>query len=185
VAATGITGFSLIPDSSGTFSTSTQVTGEVFAADYTEPTPTNLTTAVGDMGTAFTDAAGRSACVTELGAGNIGGLTLAPGVYSWGTGLLLPADVYLDGSASDVWIFQIAQDLTLASGVAVHLEGGAQARNVFWQVSGQTTLGSSAHLEGVVLCQTAIELDTGASVNGRLMAQTAITLDTSTVVQPQ
>jgi hypothetical protein len=59
------------------------------------------------------------------------------------------------------------------------------AENVFWQVSGQTTLDTTAHLEGIVLCQTAIELATGTSVNGRLLAQTAVTLDASTVVQPQ
>lgn len=183
-AATFITGFSLTLDASGTFSTSTQVVGDAYASDYTEPTPSNLTTAIGDMGTAFTDAAGRTACVTGLGAGDIGGMTLAPGVYGWGTGLLIPTDVYLDGSATDVWVFEIGQDLTLSSGVNVFLEGGAVAKNVFWQVSGQTALNTTSHLEGVVLCQTSISLATGATVNGRLLAQAAITLDTNTVVQP-
>ncbi len=135
-AATFITGFALNPDASGVFATSTQVTGQVFASDYTTPTPSNLTTAISDMDTAFSDAASRAACVTELGAGNIGGMTLSPGVYKWGTGLLIPTDVYLDGSATDVWIFEIAQDLTLDSGVRIHLEGGALAKNVFCQVSG-------------------------------------------------
>ena len=63
------------------FSTSPQVTGKVYASDYASPTPANLTTAIGDMQTAFTDAAGRAASVTELGAGNIGGMTIGPGVY--------------------------------------------------------------------------------------------------------
>ena len=112
-AATFITGFSLTADATNVFSTSPQVTGKVYAADYAAPTPSNLTTAVGDMQLAFTDAAGRAPDVTELGAGNIGGMTLAPGVYKWGTGLLIPTDVTLDGSATDVWIFQIAQDLTM------------------------------------------------------------------------
>jgi Ice-binding-like/Bacterial Ig-like domain len=183
-AATYITGFSLIADSSNVFSTSPQVTGKVYAADYAVPTPSNLTTAVGDMMTAFTDAAGRAPGVTELGAGNIGGMTLAPGVYKWGTGLLIPTDVTLAGLATDVWIFQIAQDLTLSSGATIHLSGGAQAKNVFWQVAGMVDLGATAHLEGVVLTQTAVTLQTGASVNGRLLAQTAVSLDASTVVQP-
>jgi len=183
-AATFITGFSLTMDATNAFSISTQVTGQVFAADYTPPTPSNLTTAVGDMELAFTDAAGRSADVTELGAGNIGGMTLAPGVYRWGTGLLIPTDVTLAGSATDVWIFQIAQDLTVASATSVILAGGASSKNVFWQVSGGVELDTTAHFVGVILGQTSIALRTGASINGRLLAQTAVSIDGSTVVAP-
>jgi hypothetical protein len=183
-AASFITGFALTMDASNVFSTSPQVTGKVYAADYAPPTPSNLTAAVGDMQTAFTDAAGRAPGHTELGAGDIGGMTLAPGVYKWGTGLLIPTDVTLNGSSSDVWIFQVAQNLTMASAANVHLTGGAVSRNVFWQVSGAVALGTTAHLEGVVLSQTAITLATGASVNGRLLAQTAVTIDGSTVVEP-
>ncbi len=183
-AATYITGFSLTMDSTNAFSTSPQVTGNVYAADYAQPTPANLTTAVGDMELAFTDAAGRAADVTELGAGNIGGMTLAPGVYKWGTGLLIPSDLTLNGTATDVWIFQIAQDLTMSSGVNVFLTGGALPENVFWQVAGLVDLDTTAHCEGVVMAQTSITLRTGASINGRLLAQTAINIDASTVVQP-
>ncbi len=183
-AATFITGFSLIADSTNVFSISTQVTGKIYAADYAVPTPSNLTTAIGDMETAFTDAAGRAPGVTELGAGNVGGMNLLPGVYKWGTGLLIPTDVTLTGSATDVWIFQIAQDLTVSSGVRITLAGGALPKNVFWQVAGMVDLGTTSHLEGVVLCQTAISLGTGASVNGRLLAQTAVSLDANTVVEP-
>jgi hypothetical protein len=120
-AASYITGFSLTADATNVFSTSPQVTGKVYAADYAPPTSSNLTTAVGDMGLAFTDAAGRAPDVTELGAGNVGGMTLAPGVYKWSTGLLIPTDVTLDGGATDVWIFQIAQDLTFGSAAKVLL----------------------------------------------------------------
>jgi len=183
-AATYITGFSLTMDSTNAFSTSPQVTGNVYAADYAQPTPSNLSTAVGDMELAFTDAAGRAPDVTELGAGNIGGMTLVPGVYKWGTGLLIPTDVTLSGSATDVWIFQIAQDLTLSSGVNVFLAGGALPENVFWQVAGLVDLGTTAHCEGIVLTQTSVTLRTGASINGRLLAQTAVNIDGSTVVQP-
>jgi len=183
-AASYITGFSLIADATNVFSSSPQVTGKVYAADYAAPTPSNLTTAIGDMGLAFTDAAGRAPGVTELGAGNVGGMDLAPGVYKWGTGLLVPTDVTLTGSATDVWVFQIAQDLTVSNGVRVTLAGGALPRNVFWQVAGMVNLGTTAHLEGVVLSQTSITLGTGASINGRLLAQTAVALDASTVVEP-
>ncbi len=184
VAASAITGFSLSLDASNVFSTSAQVTGKVYSADYAAPTPSNLTTSVHDMETAFTDAAGRAADVIELGAGNIGGLTLAPGVYRWSTGLLIPTDVTLTGSATDVWVFQIAQGLTMDSATNVVLSGGALPANVFWQVSGVVALDTTAHLNGIVLSATAITLATGASINGRLLAQTAVSIDGSTVVEP-
>jgi len=183
-AATFITGWALTADATNAFSTSTQLTGKAYAADYAAPTPTNLTTAIGDMQTAFTDAAGRAPGVTELGAGNIGGMTVAPGVYKWGTGLLVPTDVTLNGGATDVWIFQIAQDLTVASSARIVLAGGALPRNVFWQVAGLVEVGTTAHLEGIVLTQTSATLKTGASINGRLLAQTAVNIDGSTVVEP-
>ena len=184
MAASSITGFSFTADSTNVFSTSAQVTGKLYAADYAVPTPAKLTTAIGDMGLAFTDAAGRAPDVTELGSGSIGGMTLAPGVYKWGTGLLIPTDLTLNGSGTAVWIFQIAQNLTLSDAVTVHLTGGAVARNVFWQVAGSVDLGTTSHFEGIVLCQTMINLRTGASIAGRLMAQTAVNLDSSTVTQP-
>jgi hypothetical protein len=183
-AATFITGFSLIVDSTNMFSTSPQVTGKVYASDYATPTPSNLTTAIGDMQLAFTDAAGRAPTVTELGAGNIGGETLTPGVYKWGTGLLIPTNITLTGSATDVWIFQIAKNLTVSSATIVSLTGGAVAKNVFWEVAGLVDLGTTAHAEGVILTQTSINMQTGASINGRLLAQTAVTIASSTVVQP-
>jgi hypothetical protein len=184
IAATAATGFSLIANASNVFSTSAQVTGRIYAADYAVPTPSNLTTAIGDMQTAFTDAASRAPKATELGAGNIGGMTLTAGVYKWGTGLLIPTNVTLSGSSTDVWIFQIAQNLTVASATKILLKGGALPKNIFWQVSGLVDVGTTAHLEGIVLTQTAIALHTGASINGRLFAQTAVTLDSSTVAQP-
>ena len=183
-AATFITGFSLTADSTNVFSTSPQVTGKVYAADFAVPTPSNMTTAVNDMELALTDAAGRAPDVTELGAGNIGGMTLVPGVYKWGTGLLIPTSITLAGSATSVWIFQIAQDLTVDSAVNITLSGGALAKNIIWQVSGLVDLGTTSHLEGIVLSQTSIRLRTGASIKGRLLAQTAITIDGSAVVQP-
>jgi len=183
-AATFITGFSLSADATNVFSSSPQITGKVYASDYTPPTPSNLTTAIADMQTAFADAAGRAPGVTEMGAGNIGGMTIAPGVYQWGTGVLIPSDVTLNGTAADVWIFQIAQNLTMASSTKIILAGGALSKNVFWQVSGLVDLGTTAHCEGVVLTKTSITLRTGASINGRLFAQTAANLDGSTVVEP-
>ncbi len=184
IGATAITGFSLSADPTNVFSTTPQVVGKVYAANYKPPTPGNLTTAVLDMQTAFTDAASRAPDVTELGAGNIGGLTLIPGVYKWGTGLLIPTNVTLAGSTTDVWIFQIAKDLTVSSATTVLLQGGAVPKNVFWQVAGKVDVGTTAHFEGIVLTHTQASLQTGASMNGRLLAQTAVTLASSTVTQP-
>uniref|UniRef100_UPI00402B05E8 DUF3494 domain-containing protein n=1 Tax=Candidatus Cryosericum odellii TaxID=2290917 RepID=UPI00402B05E8 len=183
ITATGMTGFGLTMDSSNTFATSALVTGKAYAADYTPPTPANMSTAVSDMETAYTAAAGVTAPapVVELGAGNIGGMTLAPGVYKWSTGVTIPTDVTLAGGANDVWIFQIAQTLDLSNGIHVNLSGGAQAANIFWQVAGQTTLGTTSVFNGNILDQTAIVLNTGATLNGRALAQTAVTLDASTV----
>lgn len=191
ISSTAITGFALTLDASNAFSTSPQVTGKVYAADYASPTPSRLTTAIGDMQHAFTEAAGRRPDVTELGAGNIGGLTLSPGVYKWGTSVLIPTSVTLRGLSTDVWIFEIAQDLTLSNSASVILRSSLplgllppQAKNVFWQVSGGVTLGSSAHLEGIVLAKTAIALGSATSVKGRLLSQTAVTLINNTVVRP-
>jgi hypothetical protein len=136
------------------------------------------------MQLAFTDAAGRTPNVTELGAGNIGGMTLSPGVYKWGTGVLVPTALTLNGSATDVWIFQIAQTLTVSNATDVVLTGGALPQNVFWQVTGLASIGTTSNFNGVVLSATAITLGTGAVVHGRLLAQTAVSMDGNTVVEP-
>ncbi len=185
IDSTAITGFSLILDGSGQFSTATQITGKAYAPDYAVPTPVNLTTAIGDMQTAYTDAAGRSIPdFTELGAGQIGGLTLIPGLYKWGTDVLISSDVTLSGGPNDVWIFQIAGKIIQANGTKVFLSGGAMARNIFWQAFGDVSLGTTSHFEGIIMAQTSISLATGASINGKLLAQTAVTLDASTVTSP-
>jgi hypothetical protein len=182
-AASFITGFSLVSPPAAA-STSALVTGKVYASDYDSPTPANLTTAVLDMQAALTDAAGRAPDYTELGAGNLGGRTLAPAVYKWGTDVLIPADVTLKGGPNDVWVFQIAGNLTQASAVQVILAGGALPKNIFWEVAGAAEMGTTSHFEGVVLSQTSVTLKTGATLNGRALAQTAVTLDANTLVAP-
>ena len=181
IAASAITGFGLVMDSSGAFSSSALVTGRVYAANYAVPSPSQLTVAVGAMETAYKNAAGRTAGVTELGAGNLGGLTLAPGVYKWGTGVTIPTNVTLSGGRNAVWIFQIAGTLNISSAKSVILEGGAQAKNIFWQVAGATTLGTNSTFNGTILDKTNIALQTGAVLNGRALAQTAVTLDANRV----
>ena len=187
IDSTAITGFGLIMDSSGQFSTSSLVTGEVYASDYAVPTPTKMTTAVGDMETAFADAAGRTLPdATELYEGDISGRTLAPGLYKWSTGVLINSDVTLAGPSDAVWIFQIAGDFTMGSDANVLLSNGAQAGNIFWQVDGGVgvEIGTGSHVEGTILGAKAIHLRTGSSLNGRALAQTAVTLDANSVTSP-
>ena len=187
IDSTAITGFSMILDSTGQFSTSAQVTGNIYAPDYASPTPANLTTAVLNMEAAYTDAAGRTLPDhTELGTGNIGGMTLAPGLYKWGTGVTIPSNVTLAGGPNDVWIFQIAGNLSIATDKAVILSGGARAGNIFWQVTGGVGVdfGTGSHFEGIVLSLAGINLRGGASINGRMLAQTAVTLGANSITAP-
>lgn len=183
-AATYLTGFALMLPAAGAFSTSALVTGKIFAPGYADPTPSVLTTAVLDMQNAYTDAMGRAATVTEAGAGNIGGMTLVPGTYKWSSNVTIPTDVTLSGGADDVWIFQIAGNLNLSPATKIILSGGAQPKNVYFAVAGQTTLGTTSIFNGIILDQTAIVLNTGAMLNGRALAQTAVTLDANAVTAP-
>ncbi len=145
-----------------------------------------LTTAVSGMEAAYTDAATRaSPDYIDLGAGNIDGMTLLPGLYKWGTGVSIPNGVILSGGPNDVWIFQIGQDLTVGSGAVVTLNGGAQAKNVFWQVAGQATLGTTSIFNGNILSQNLIAMNTGAKLNGKALAQTAVTLDSNIITSNQ
>ena len=186
-AASFITGFSLTSDSTNMFSTSASVVapGKIYASNYATPTPSNLTTAVLKMQTAYTDAAGRTnPDHLNLGSGNIGGQTLAPGLYTWGTAVTIPTDVTIAGGANDVWIFQISKDLDVSSAKNVILSGGANAKNIYWQVAGKVTIHANAHFEGIILCQTAITLQTTASLHGRALAQSLVAIDNNAITAP-
>jgi hypothetical protein len=186
IDSTAMTGFSETLDGSGTFATSAQVVGRMYAADHAAPTPAELTTAIGDTGAAFGAADAKISTTTNLGGGNLTGLDLAPGVYNWTTGVSVDAAsaVTLTGSATDVWVFQISGGITMNPGSTVTLAGGALPQNIFWRTGGVAALNTTAHMEGIVLSGSAITLATGASVNGRLYATTAVTLDANTVTRP-
>ena len=184
-AASYLTGFSLVADATNIFASSPQIVGKAYAANYAVPTPSNLTTAVGNMEGAYTDAASRpTPDFLELGTGDIGGRTLAPGLYKWTSTVTLPTNVTISGGANDVWIFQTTGDLTVSAAQRITLSGGAQAKNIFWQVAGRTTLGAGSHFEGVLLCKTDVTLETGATMNGRILSQTQVALQKATVTQP-
>lgn len=166
--------------------------GKVYSVNAAGPLPCRitdpklLTSAIGDMQIAYANAAARTnPNFTELGAGQIGGLTLKPGLYKWSTHVLISKNVTLSGSSTDVWVFQIAGTLTQASATKVILKGGALAKNIFWQTAGAVTIGTTAHFEGVVLAKTHIAFKTGASANSRLLAQTAVTLEQNAITRPQ
>jgi len=183
IAAIALTGFGLIMDSTTQFSTSSLVTGGIYAADYTSPTPSKMTTAISDMETAFTDAAGRlDPDHTELGAGNLQGKTLEAGLYKWGSNVHFTSSLTFNGTSTDVWILQIAQNLVVGTGAQVYLSGGAKWENIYWQVSEAALFGTTSHVEGVFLVKTAITFNTGSSLNGAALAQTAVTLDAATIV---
>lgn len=168
-----------------------EVDGIIYTVDAAGPLPcsvtdpTRLTAAVGDMEAAYNDAAGRTLPdELNLGAGELGGLTLTPGLYKFTSNVSISNDVTLAGGPDDVWIFQIAGTLDQASAKNVTLAGGAQAKNVFWQSAGAVTIGTHAHFEGTILSKTMIAMKTKASINGRLLAQTAVTLQMNTIVPP-
>lgn len=193
-AITGNIGTSPITGAAITGLDCAEVTGTIYTVDATGPAckvtnATLLTTAVLDMEAAYTNAAGRPAGVgsfLNVGAGTVTGLTLLPGTYTWGSTVTIPTDLTLDaqGDANAVWIFQIAGTLDIAAGKRVILIGGAQAKNIFWQVSGVVALGAGSHFEGNILAKTNITMVTGATLNGRALAQTAVTLQSNTLTVP-
>jgi len=167
--------------------TCVEVTGVIHDVDSTGPAPcttmnaSTLTTAINDKGTAYTDAKGRAPDFTELGTGNIGGLTLGPATYKWSTGVQIPSTLTLTGGPNDVWIFQIAQGLSISSGVEIVLAGGALPENIYWATFAAGDLGTTSKFKGTILSQTSIAMKTGATINGRLYAGTAVTLQQNTV----
>ncbi len=148
---------------------------------------TAAATAIADLDIAYRDAAGRTLCSVSV-AGNLGGLTLAPGLYKSTSFLEISSgDLTLDGGgdSSAVWIFQMTSGLDVSSGRQVRLTNGASAANVFWQVGSSATLGVGAVFKGTIMADQAVSLATGVSLNGRALAHiAAVTLDASTVVKP-
>ena|SRR5450759_43810 len=201
-ARTFLTGWSLISEPTDTSFSSAQVAapGRLFAADNVGGTTSvDLTTAVGDMQTAYTyanglapagggdPATGGTACP---GTGAFGGLNLTPGVYTCTSAISIAAgtNVTLTGAATDVWVIRTTQGMTQAAGTQVILAGNALAQNVFWVPAMTVSIGGSAggttKMAGVILAKTNIAIGTNATINGRLLAQTAVTLDQATITQP-
>ncbi|KAF9068695.1 ice-binding protein [Rhodocollybia butyracea] len=184
ISGGALTGFALTLAPGGAFSTSSQVTGDLFAASYAAPTPVTLRTAISDMQTAFSNANGLvNPGFRNLAGGSIGGLILTPALYRWTTSVSISdVGVTISGTSSDVFVFQIAGTFDIASDAQVILVGGALASNIFWVVTGAVTVHPGAHFEGVILAKTGVTLQTGATMNGRILSQTLVALQSATVV---
>jgi hypothetical protein len=170
-----------------------EITGIVYTVDASGPAGSvpnavGLTAAKGDLTTAYNDAAGRTSTDIVLLAGNIGGLTLTPGLYkSNGSLQISSGDLTFDakGDATAVFIIQIASTLNTTSGRKVILQGGALASNIFWQVGTSATLGTTSVFKGTIMADQSISLNTGATIEGRLLARiAAVTINKSIVIKP-
>jgi hypothetical protein len=182
ITSAAFVGLSLVAGVSNTFSTSRHVTGHVYASDYAAPTPGMLTDAVLDMQAAYLDAAARLLPdFLNINTGILNGDILEPGLHKWVSAVTVTGTITFSGSSTDIWIMQITGEFTTASNALIALTGGAQAKNIFWQVAGGITLGIGSHVEGVFLGATAITFLTGSSMNGVALAQTSVTMHFATI----
>ncbi len=193
-AASTITGLALNLPAGGAYSTSTLVTGAIYAPGYAPPTPANLTTAIGNKLAAYTAASnmataggglsGGSPGVACPNAGDLGGQTLTPGVYTCGIPVQISTGLNLTLSGAGVYVIKTTGTLTQAANTHVLLTNGALPQNIFWQVAGAVSIGAGAHMEGNILSASSIALVTGATLKGRLYSATSIAMDANTVTQP-
>ncbi|HTK82613.1 MAG TPA: ice-binding family protein [Bacteroidota bacterium] len=121
-------------------------------------------------------------------SGNIGGLTLTPGLYKSSSSLEISSgNLTFDakGNPNAVFIVQIASTLTTTSGRQIILSGGAKASNIFWQVGTSATLGTTSVFKGTIMADQSITLNSGATVDGRIFARiAAVTIAGNTLAKP-
>lgn len=159
--------------------TAAQTEGIIYATDASGPAgavvnASLLSTAKGNLSAAYNSAAGRTPVPTGAflnpGAGNIGGMNLGPGLYKFTeSASAVGLDVTLTGGANDVWIFQVASNLYLGQGIYINLVGGAQPKNVFWQVGNTALLDEFSLFQGTILAKQSIAMMTNVSVEGRAL----------------
>ncbi len=196
-AITGDVGLSPAAGTNYAGLTQAEVTGTIYSTDGTGPAgnvndPALLTTAKNDLTTAYDAAAGQSPTSTfNSGDNQLGGQTLTAGVYAFGhastANITAASPLVLNGQgdANAVFVFQASSDLITASNSVVQLENGAQACNVFWQVSSSATLDTSSTFVGTIMALTSATLNSGATVEGRVLARNgAVTLDANTITTP-
>lgn len=194
---TGDVGLSPASGSNYSGLTQAEVTGTIYAVDGAGPggsvnNPGLLTTAKNDLTAAYLDAAGRTTTQAFVAGDNqLGGQTLATGVYSFGHATTAnitaaqPLRLDAQGDPNAAFIFQASSDLITASGSSVQLINGAQACNVFWQVTSSTTLGTNSTFVGTIMSLTTGTMTTGANLQGRILSRNgAVNLDSNTITRP-
>jgi hypothetical protein len=168
------------------------VTGTCYASDYAGSTPSLLETAIGNMGTAYLNAAGRSLSTETTGgksfknveSGLINELTFTQGVYEWDTDVSFTDAITITGNSDAVFIFKTTGNIIVGSGAEVKLAGGVLAKNIFWQVAEEVEIGLGSHFEGIILAATSVTFKTGSTLNGRILAGTFVALQVATITQP-
>jgi hypothetical protein len=140
------------------------------------------------LGTAITTLSDLT-CTDNLTGQDLGDVStevdpLVSGVYCFNTSAELTNDLYLTGTASSVFVFQIGSTLTTASGAQVILEGDVLPENIYWVVGTSATLGTTTMFEGNILAAASITLNTGATLEGRALAEAAVTLDSNPITAP-
>lgn len=164
-----------------------EVTGSILAADDGGATAVLLTQAQNDLTTAYNDAAGRSLGAVDVANADLGGRTLAPGLYKSTGTLNITGNLTLDaqGDANGIYIFQVASTLTAAAGSQVILAGGTKSENVFWQVGTSAAMGTTSAFKGTIMADQSISFATGAKLDGRALVRIgAVTLDSTTITLP-
>jgi hypothetical protein len=199
IAAGSMTGFGLELNVDGAFATSTQVTGSIYAPEYTPPTDVKLTTAISDMLIAYNDGIARTATpgpfngsdidkYSSLKGGAIGGLTLTPGVYTFTTDVTIATatELTLDGGgdSNSVFIITTSKNVKQAADTKVILTNGAKPENVFWVVAQTFEVGARAEMKGILLVNTAVTFITSSKLIGRILSFTSVALQMVDIKEP-
>jgi hypothetical protein len=145
-----------------------------------------MTAAVSAMETAYTNAAARpttDSSKNNMGGGAIGGQNLTAGVYTFTVVVRIDSDLTFEGGSDDVFVIQTTGDVTQAANTQVILKGGAQAKNIFWQVAGVVEIDAGASMQGILLVKTKVDFIAGSSLVGSVLAQTAVSLEMATITQ--
>ncbi|MFV5687932.1 Ig-like domain-containing protein [Flavobacterium sp. ZT3R25] len=161
------------------------VNGAIYASDDIAPpgVPAMLTQAKLDLTNAYLFAEGASYSAPITVSGDQGGKTLVAGIYkSTSTLLVQNGDLTLSGSATDVWIFQVASAFTTVGGAGgnIKLTGGALAKNVFWQTGSSATIGDYTSFEGNILALQSITMGSHSTARGRMLARNGAVVMTHT-----
>ena len=153
-----------------------------------ETNPINLlSNAKVDMVTAYKEAVALTPDEDKVGLyeGKLSAKTLLPGCYMWNSDLTITSDFTIEGTDSDIWVFKIPANFKVSNGVHLKLSGGANAKNIFWQVAGSAVLESGSVLAGTIIAQQSIEMKNHSLLTGRVFAKNGfITLNQAIIKRP-